>query len=325
MIPQHDAVEESRVQKQVPRDINNSETGEETSKACAKTNSQSVNESSESLSHLLETPWTVWLDHRLSKHSLIDYKDAVKKLCTFGTVEEFWKVYVWLKPADEIACNMNVHIFRDGVSPMWESFPHGGCWILTFNKKDENVARYWERLVFATVGENFEDPNVVGIVCSRRHKENMLSIWNKTNADPSARFRIKEKLLEVLHLDESAHLQYKFHSMSIRDGSTYHHTNAMESIEAAKKKSTAHHQRSPNASSHATRGNGNKPQQSTKSVSRGQRSSSRPGTNRHSQSRGRQESHSQGDTGHQSTTKPNQPQRASSAEPSAERWMQEGA
>jgi hypothetical protein len=38
--------------------------------------------------------------------------------------------------------------------------------------------------LFASIGELFEDPNVVGVEVSIRSKEDGLSVWTKTNQKP---------------------------------------------------------------------------------------------------------------------------------------------
>ena len=59
------------------------------------------------------------------------------------------------------------------------------------------VNRMWENLLLAFIGEEFELPDVVGCVLSTRLKDDVLSVWNLTNRENSARFRIGEKLKEA--------------------------------------------------------------------------------------------------------------------------------
>lgn len=73
----------------------------------------------------------------------------------------------------------------------------------------------------ACIGEAFEMPDVVGCVLSTRLKDDVLSVWNVSNRETQARFRIGEKLKEVLDLDMNALIQYKDHMQSLQDYSTY--------------------------------------------------------------------------------------------------------
>lgn len=50
------------------------------------------------------------------------------------------------------------------------------------NKKDhQSLNMAWESLIFACLGETFEDSNVIGIVLSIREKKNMLEVWLKNS------------------------------------------------------------------------------------------------------------------------------------------------
>lgn len=106
---------------------------------------------------------------------------------------------------------------------MWEEFPEGGCWIIRIKRKvaQNYVNRMWENLLIACIGEAFEMPDVVGCVLSTRLKDDVLSVWNLSNRNTEARFRIGEKLKEVLDLDMNALIQYKDHMQSLQDYSTF--------------------------------------------------------------------------------------------------------
>ena len=43
-------------------------------------------------SHKLQHEWSIWEHRKQGKHSM-DYANAMYKLCTFGTVEDFWRYY----------------------------------------------------------------------------------------------------------------------------------------------------------------------------------------------------------------------------------------
>jgi len=121
---------------------------------------------------------------------------------------------------------------------MWESFPNGGCWILKVRKepgttrKNSKLGTMWEDLLIAIIGEAFEEPDVVGVALSIRPKEDLLSVWNRDNEkSPNVRFKIGEKLKEVLSLEDSAVVEYKDNSSSMKDQSTFR--NAKPYIYAA--------------------------------------------------------------------------------------------
>lgn len=180
--------------------------------------------------HPLETSWTLWFDKKQSvktnKDSSADttaYLGGLSQLGSFNTVEGFYRHYAYLTRPSDFPRDHNILCFRTGYKPAWEEFPDGGCWIIRIKRKtgENYVNRMWESLIVATVAEIFGIPDVVGCVLSTRHKDDVLSIWNRTNQNPQTRFRIGEKLKEILDLEDQALIQYKEHSSSIQDHSTY--------------------------------------------------------------------------------------------------------
>eukprot|EP00747_Dinoflagellata_sp_TGD_P195580 gnl/TRDRNA2_/TRDRNA2_64477_c0_seq1.p1 gnl/TRDRNA2_/TRDRNA2_64477_c0~~gnl/TRDRNA2_/TRDRNA2_64477_c0_seq1.p1 ORF type:complete len:464 (+),score=81.28 gnl/TRDRNA2_/TRDRNA2_64477_c0_seq1:82-1392(+) len=172
----------------------------------------------------LETAWTFWYDKKTSDRKESDqYMEGLRQLGSFNTIEGFYRHYAYLLKPNEFPRDHNVLLFRKGYKPMWEEFPEGGCWIIRIKRKVSHsyVNRMWENLIIACVGEAFEMPDVVGCVLSTRLKDDVLSVWNLSNKDTQARFRIGEKLKEVFDLDTNALIQYKDHMQSLQDYSTY--------------------------------------------------------------------------------------------------------
>ncbi|CAK0897735.1 unnamed protein product, partial [Prorocentrum cordatum] len=172
----------------------------------------------------LESGWTFWYDKKTSDKKESDqYMEGLKQLGSFNTIQGFYRHYSHLHRPSEFPRDHNLYLFRKGYKPMWEEFPEGGCWIIRIKRKATQgyVNHMWENLLLACIGEDFELPDVVGIVLSTRLKDDVLSVWNLTNRDTPARFRIGEKLKEILDLDMHALIQYKEHMQSLQDYSTY--------------------------------------------------------------------------------------------------------
>ncbi|EQC35210.1 hypothetical protein SDRG_07439 [Saprolegnia diclina VS20] len=190
----------------------------------AATDAQVKHDAAADEEHSLQTGWCLWYDRKLPKRTDLDtYQSNLQKIAAFGTVEDFWRHYVHVKRPSQLNKDTNLYLFRDApnCAPMWEAFPNGGCWILKIKKKANVLGKMWQDLCFAAVGEAFETLNVVGIAMAIRSKEDMISVWNADNTDDSARFAIGEKLKELLMLDSNTLIEYKFHSNSIRDMSTF--------------------------------------------------------------------------------------------------------
>lgn len=172
----------------------------------------------------LETAWAFWYEKKTAdKKDSDQYIEGLKQLGSFNTIEGFYRHFTFLTRPSEFSRDQNLLMFRKGYKPMWEEFPEGGCWIVRIKRKASQnyVNRMWENLILACIGEAFDMPDVVGCVLSTRLKDDVLSVWNLNNRDPSIRFRIGERLKEILNLDANAMIQYKEHMQSLCDNSTY--------------------------------------------------------------------------------------------------------
>mmetsp|Transcript_49566 Transcript_49566/g.146451 ORF Transcript_49566/g.146451 Transcript_49566/m.146451 type:complete len:225 (-) Transcript_49566:50-724(-) len=182
--------------------------------------------------HPLETAWTLWVDKKSSDRKASSaYMEGLKQLGTFSTVEGFLRLWAHLKKCSTFPLDFNLLCFREGSKPMWEEFPEGGCWnyrMRRATKEDGSVMdSTWEACVLSCIGEAFATPDVVGCVMGSRHKEIALSVWNASNTrDTTVRFKIGERLREVLHLKANALLEYKDFQASIADFSTYRNAQA---------------------------------------------------------------------------------------------------
>lgn len=176
--------------------------------------------------HPLETSWTLWVDKKggdRKAHSA--YMEGLKQVGTFNTIEGFMKLYNHLKRPSQFPREYNLMCFRTGLAPMWEEFPDGGCWNYRLRRgqeSDEYVNYCWESALIACLSEVFETPCLVGCVLSSRIKDIAISVWNASNtADPQVRFKIGEKVREVMHLSPNSLLEYKDHQSSLKDFSTF--------------------------------------------------------------------------------------------------------
>lgn len=172
----------------------------------------------------LETAWTFWYDkHSSDKKESDQYMEGLRQLGSFSTIQGFYRHYSYLRRPSELPRDYNCYMFRKHYKPMWEEFPEGGCWIIRIKRKaaQNYVNHMWENLLIACIGEVFEMPDVVGCVLSTKLKDDVLSIWNLSNRGTPARFRIGERLKEILDLNMTALIQYKEHMQSLQDYSTF--------------------------------------------------------------------------------------------------------
>merc|ERR1712232_18455 len=144
-----------------------------------------------------------------------EYVSGLKQLGSFTTVEQFLQLYAFIKKANVFPRDYSLSCFRTGCKPMWEEFPHGGCWNHRVRRSCEQTCqadRLWENTLLACIGEAFETPDVVGCVVSSRTMEIAVSVWN---CDSQCRFKIGERLKEILNMNENTILEYKAHESSL--------------------------------------------------------------------------------------------------------------
>ncbi|CAF0762428.1 unnamed protein product [Didymodactylos carnosus] len=154
-------------------------------------------------SHSLECRYTFWFTHRPTtfRNSALNYDSCLKKLGTFGTIEEFWTYYDHMKVPGDLPLYSDIHLFKENLKPMWEEEGNrnGGKWILRLKKGLSS--RLWELLILAVIGEQFQvGKEICGIVCSIRPQEDLISVWTKTANNQNVTHRIRETMKKVLNL-----------------------------------------------------------------------------------------------------------------------------
>jgi translation initiation factor 4E len=109
------------------------------------------------------------------------------------------------------------------------------------------ASRYWEELVLAIIGEQFDvGHEICGAVVSIRHNEDIISVWNKNADNTEAKnkirlvflenrpyfspslsislcrlFLISDQLRRILKLPQFIAIEYKKHQDSIVDKSSF--------------------------------------------------------------------------------------------------------
>eukprot|EP00440_Ansanella_granifera_P036085 gb/GFBE01039151.1/.p1 GENE.gb/GFBE01039151.1/~~gb/GFBE01039151.1/.p1 ORF type:complete len:223 (+),score=51.36 gb/GFBE01039151.1/:1-669(+) len=186
--------------------------------------------------HPLETAWSLWLEQKtLERKESADYMDSLVEIGTVKTVEEFLRLTAWIKKPSSFPRDYSLLCFRVGSKPMWEEFPDGGCW--SYRQKrgdkvsDSAADRSWDNLQLACISEAFGTPDVVGCVLSSRVKTLAVSVWNTSNTvEPQVRFKVGERMREVLGLPSNTLMEYKDFQSSIKDGSTYRNATLYTSM-----------------------------------------------------------------------------------------------
>ncbi|KAI9907994.1 hypothetical protein PsorP6_003584 [Peronosclerospora sorghi] len=145
-------------------------------------------------------------------------------------VQDFWKIYNHLVRPNDLPNTMDYHLFKTGIKPMWEDPANrrGGKWMVRLRKGI--ASRYWEDLVLAIIGEQFDVGNeICGAVISVRYNEDIISLWNRNADNNEACCRIRDTMRKILNVPQFVALEYKRHDTSMNDNSSFRNTTLWRS------------------------------------------------------------------------------------------------
>ncbi|XP_047397974.1 eukaryotic translation initiation factor 4E type 2-like isoform X1 [Sciurus carolinensis] len=138
---------------------------------------------------------------------------------------QFWRFYSHMVRPRDLTGHSDFHLFTEGIKPMGEddASKNGGKWIIRLRKG--LASRCWENLILAMLGEQFMvGEEICGAVVSVHFQEDIISIWNKTASDQATTARIWDMLRRVLNLPPNTIMEYKTHTDSIKDNSSFRNT-----------------------------------------------------------------------------------------------------
>lgn len=148
------------------------------------------------------------------KDKTSDYLNAVQPLGdSFGTIQEFWNVYSFMKRPDQLPNGAAIHCFQDGIKPMWEDEANkdGGRFYLRVHKPYAN--RFWEDLLLGFLGEQCEENDVIcGLIAQVRENEAKIDIWTKNLQDnQEIKKNVENWVKSSLGLSDKIDVDYKLH------------------------------------------------------------------------------------------------------------------
>jgi len=181
--------------------------------------------------HPLQNRWTLWYDNPGKKTSQASWGDHLKKVVTFDTVEDFWRIFNNIRAASKLVLGSNYHLFKEHIEPKWEHPDNlkGGKWIATIKGKREQLDKMWLWAVLACIGENFEEESeVCGVVVSVRKPGDRLALWTRNVCSDTIQKKIGFQLKKVLELPDQSTIGYQIHSDSMKRGSSYNNKARFE-------------------------------------------------------------------------------------------------
>jgi translation initiation factor 4E len=97
--------------------------------------------------HELNRKWTLWFSPATAFGKGGGWTQALEQIYTFGTVEDFWRLFNNVQSMSKLPPGSKYNYFQDGVQPAWEDPVNkdGGHWEFetTFTEADE----FWMKTV----------------------------------------------------------------------------------------------------------------------------------------------------------------------------------
>jgi len=185
------------------------------------------------IKHPLQNRWTMWFDNPGKKATQQSWHENLKKVLTFDTVEDFWRLFNNIVPASKLSSGSNYHLFKENIEPKWEdpANENGGKWVLNLpNKNRAFLDQYWLWTLLAVVGENLSEENeICGVVVSIRKQQDKIALWTRTSMNEATALGIGKRWRALLEYPEKdPPLGFQSHEDCMRRNSSYNNRNRYE-------------------------------------------------------------------------------------------------
>ncbi|CAD7695665.1 unnamed protein product [Ostreobium quekettii] len=168
--------------------------------------------------HVLEYKWTLWFDSHQKGQSQTTYGQTRRRVYTFNTVEDFWKLFNNIKGPSEFSPNTDYCLFKEGIEPEWEDPRNdkGGSWTISpkdVGRQQSDVDEMWLQAVMACIGDQFEESDeICGLMVSVRARGNRMQLWTRTASNEEAQLSIARQMKEHLSIPSETQIAYNSHS-----------------------------------------------------------------------------------------------------------------
>ncbi|GAA6025815.1 hypothetical protein JCM10207_000643 [Rhodosporidiobolus poonsookiae] len=169
--------------------------------------------------HPLYSPWTLWFDSASKQDKAKSWDEALSKVVSFQSVEDFWGLYNNIVAPSLLSANSNYYLFKEGIKPAWEDAANeqGGKWSVQLprGKYTDAIDAFWLYTMLAAIGETFETPfvspssapasdstsptplpstfsnEITGVIVSARKAFFRINIWTRSASAPEVKERIE--------------------------------------------------------------------------------------------------------------------------------------
>ncbi|KIV93479.1 hypothetical protein PV10_04690 [Exophiala mesophila] len=163
--------------------------------------------------------WDVW-HSKPESHGIYRWTMLIDHV---ADIAAFYRTFNNL-PWHRLQFKDTIHIFRSGVTPLWEDPQnrHGGSWLIRVRSENGRAVRLWEEICLLSCGGELQaaishqHDHVLGVSFSPRQFFTHISIWTK-NGDDAQSLKVMERaILRGLSPDlrptSKAELSYRKHA-----------------------------------------------------------------------------------------------------------------
>ncbi|KAI8794592.1 eukaryotic translation initiation factor 4E [Biomphalaria glabrata] len=167
------------------------------------------------IKHPLQNSWAMWF---FKNDKGRDWKDNLRVITTFDTVEDFWGLYNHTLPASRLQSGCDYSVFKAGIQPMWEDAQNkkGGRWLINLNKsqRQTHLDDFWLETLLCLIGEGFDEhsDDICGATVNIRTKGDKLGLWTRDANKIEATKKIGLKLKESLNVPSKIVIGFQAHS-----------------------------------------------------------------------------------------------------------------
>lgn len=163
------------------------------------------------MAHNLHNTWVLWEHKQVTKQE--DWKNSMREVCEFSTVEDFWKNWSYIPRPSEVLYDGKQHkevegrtidafsVFKKGIRPEWEDPMNrtGAEFTCRKTMQPDVLDVYWENLVLGLIGETIDaDDDVCGARVVDKSKKGThrtmfrLELWVKSgNQEVADKMRVR--------------------------------------------------------------------------------------------------------------------------------------
>lgn len=198
---------------------------------------KSVDQASEVvMKHPLQNEWTMSFSLPSAKQSGDTFTAQITEIVTFGTAEDFWRLFNNLREPEKLPLRSDYHLFKKGIMPAWEDPANakGGKWVVELQRHErDSLNQAWLLTSLAMIGETFgpvSAEDICGCVVSLRPKKMRLSLWTKTAEKFDLQQQIGVHLKKVLDIPNCPKLSYQKHHDANGKGLANYATKTSQSV-----------------------------------------------------------------------------------------------